>query len=365
MRCYEILFTGQLVGAHEDIPKKVLSQEAHSNPVPILGKLGIGIIGCGGIAGIHAKGLSKIPEVKLEAFADIVQEKARSFSNQYGGRAYTEWREMLDKEKLDIVYICLPPFAHEDEVPVAAEKGINIFIEKPIALNMKLAREMVRAVEKHHLKSQVGYCCRFGAGVEKAKNLIQSGEAGDVGLAVGWYWCHFLGGPWWRDKEKSGGQIVEQSTHLYDAFRYLCGDVETVYGHMNRKLWIDIPDLTIEDVSSSTLNFKSGAVGAIVATTWGVPNQWWLRWLIATKKYTLESSGSNNLTYYTTEAPVKTQMISEDRDVYLFEAKDLIQAVIEDKGTRIPIEEGAKTLELTLAARKSMETGQPLRLPVD
>jgi len=329
-----------------------------------LDKVKIGFVGCGGIAGTHLRGLSTLSEVRLEAFADIIEEKARVFSNQYGGRVYKDWREMLDKERLDIVYICLPPFAHEDEVMVAAEKGVNIFIEKPIALNMSLAREMVKSVEKHHVKSQVGYCLRFGAGIEKAKDLVQSGEAGEVGLAVGWYWCHFLGGSWWRDKEKSGGQIVEQSTHLYDAFRYLCGEVETVYGQMNKRFWIDIPDLTVEDVSSSTFKFRSGAVGAIVATTWGASGQWWFRWLAATKKYTFESSASNSLTFYTTEAPLKTQMISEDRNVYLCEGQDLIQAVLEDRETRIPMEEGAKTLEFTLAARRSMETGQPIRLPL-
>jgi len=330
-----------------------------------LNKLGIGMIGCGGIAGIHARCLSTISKIKLEAFTDIVEEKAKAFATQYGGRAYSDWHEMLDKEKLDIVYISLPPYAHEDEVMVAAEKGINIFIEKPIALNMKLAREMMRTAEKYDVKSQVGYCCRFGAGIEKARNLIGSEEAEEVGLAVGWYWCHFLGGQWWRDKEKSGGQVVEQSTHLYDAFRYLCGDVEIVYGHMNKKFWVEISDLTIEDISSSTFRFRSGAIGSIAATTWGVPNQWWLRWLIATKNYTLESSGSNNLTCHTTKPPVKTQMTSEDRDVYLLEAKDLIQAVLKDKETRIPIEEGARTLEFTLAARKSMETGRPVTLPLE
>jgi len=330
-----------------------------------LDKLKVGMIGCGGIAGVHARALNGISEVKMEAFADIVEDKAKAFSVQYGGRDYTDWREMLDKEKLDIVYISLPPFAHKDEVMMAAEKGVNIFIEKPIALNMKLARQMVRAVEKYDVKSQVGYCCRFGAGIEKAKDLIHSGETGDVGLAVGWYWCNFLGGPWWRDKEKSGGQIVEQSTHLYDALRYLCGDVDVIYGHMNRKFWVDVPDLTIEDVSSSTFRFKTGAVGAAVATTWGVPNQWWLRWSIATKNYTLESSGSDSLTFNTTTAPVKTHMISEDRDIYLLEARDLVRAISEDGETRTPMKEGAKTLELTLAARRSMETGQPVRLPLE
>jgi len=78
---------------------------------------------------------------------------------------------------------------------------------------------------------------------------------------IGWYWCHFLGGPWWRDKSKSGGQIVEQSTHLYDAFRYLCGEVKEVYGQMDRRFWTDIPDMSVEDVSSATFRFKSGAIG--------------------------------------------------------------------------------------------------------
>ena len=329
----------------------------------ILDRLKVGLIGCGGIANAHTRGLNTLREIELTAFADIVEEKAKDFAKRYGGKAYTDWHEMLDKEKLDIVYICLPPFAHSDEVMIAAENGINIFIEKPIALNMRLADEMVRAVEKYDVKSQVGYCLRFGAGVEKAKNLIQSGEAGDVGLAVGWYWCHFLGGSWWRDKNKSGGQIVEQSTHLYDALRYFCGEVDVVYGHMNKIFWTDVPDLTIEDVSSTTFRFKSGAIGSISSTTWGANSQWWFKWIIATEEYTMHAENGNTLNLYSTrEKRVVREW--EDRDVYLLEAKDLIRAVLNDEETRTPIRDGAKTLEFTLAARKSMETGKPVKLPL-
>jgi len=327
-------------------------------------ELKVSMIGCGGIAGIHAERLKTLKNVQLVAFVDIIKERANLFARKYGGKPYTDWRKMFDKEKLDIVYICLPPFAHEDEVMVAAEKGIAIFIEKPISLNMNLARTMVRAVEKGGVKSQVGYCLRFGYGVEEARRLIQSGEAGEVGLASGWYWCHFLGGGWWRDKDKSGGEIVEQSTHLFDAFRYLCGEVEVAYGQMSKKFWTDIPDLTFEDVSSSTFRFKSGAVGSIVATTWGVPSQWWFRWLIAARNHTLYSENANTLTLYSTKAPSRTTTASEERDVYLLEAKDLVQAVLEEGKTRTPIQEGAKTLEFTLAVRKSMETGKPVRLPL-
>jgi len=329
-----------------------------------MGRLKIGMIGCGGIASVHAERLKSLEEVEMIAFADVIKEKAESFSKRYGGgRTYTNWREMLNKEPLDIVYICIPPFAHSDEVIVSAEKGIHIFIEKPIALDMKLAWNMVRAVEKNNVKSQVGYCLRFGYAIDKAKQLIESGEAGKIGLAVGWYWCHFLGGPWWRDKNKSGGQIVEQSTHLYDAIRYLCGELEEVYGQMNKRFWTDIPDYTVEDVSSTTFRFKSGAIGSISATTWGAASQWWFKWLMATEKYTMYAEDRDTLNLYSTEEN-KVIRESEQRDVYLLESKDLIQAILNDSETRTPIREGAKTLEFTLAARKSMETGKPVKFPL-
>ncbi len=330
-----------------------------------MSKLKIGFIGCGGIAGVHMERLKTLEEVQMTAFSDIAEDKAKNVAEKYKGKAYSDWRKMLDAEKLDIVYICLPPFAHQDEVMVAAEKGINVFIEKPIALNMELARKMVKAVEKSGVKSQVGYCLRFGYGIEEAKRLISTGEAGDIGLAQGWYLCNFLGGAWWRDRKKSGGQIVEQSTHVYDAIRHLCGDIEVIYGQMNKKFWVDVPDLTNEDVSSSTFRFKSGAVGAIVATTWGPVSQWWARWLIASRNYTMELKDSDTLTLYSTRSPLKTTTASETRDVFLLEAKDLIQAISKDGETRTPINEGAKTLEFTLAAVKSMETGRPVKLPLE
>ena len=78
-------------------------------------KLKVGMIGCGEIARVHVKRLRSINEISIVAFADIVKGKAELFSERYGGRAYTDWHDMLNKEDLDIVYICIPPFAHSDE----------------------------------------------------------------------------------------------------------------------------------------------------------------------------------------------------------------------------------------------------------
>ena len=86
--------------------------------------------------------------------------------------------------------------------------------------------------------------------------------------------------------------------------------------------------------------------------------------MIAAKDYTFESRDANSLTLYSTEEPLKTKTISEARDTYLLEAKDLVQAVLDDNKTRTPIMEGARTLEFTLAAMKSMETGRPVELPL-
>jgi len=327
-------------------------------------RLKTGFIGCGRIASAHAHRLASLAEVELAAFSDVRIERAKALSAKYGGRAYADWREMLDREQLDVVFICLPPFAHEDEVIVAAEKGVHIYIEKPIALDMKLAEEMVRAVEKSGVKSQVGYQLRFAAGVEKAKELIEEGVVGEIGLAVGAYWCRFIRRDWWLDKSKSGGQLVEQATHLYDILRWLCGDVERVYAEMGKLFYRDLREMTIEDVSGVVLRFKSGAIGLISSTIGAVPGFWWLKWTIVGRGATLECEEPNSLrVYYSSRKPLRVEEYKEiGRDPMLLAELDLINAIIEDKPTRVPISEGAKTLQLTLAAVKAAEIGRPVAL---
>jgi len=329
-------------------------------------RLTVGFIGCGGIAEAHAKSLSNIKNVEFKAFSDIVRARAESFASTYGGEAYEDWRKMLEKVKPDVVFICLPPFAHSDEVMVAAENGVNIYIEKPIALDIKLAREMARAVEKHGVKSQVGYQSRFGAGVEKAKSLIESNSLGSIGLASGKYWCRFIRKDWWIDKSKSGGQIVEQSTHLYDILVWLCGDVKRVYAEMDRLLYKDVEGMTIEDVSGVVLRFSSGAVGVVTATIGASPYTWGLKWSIVGWDAMLESENPNQLTiHWSSKTQFKIEEFNEPfRDTMRLAELDLINAILEDRATRTPISEGVKTLEVTLAAVKSAEEGRPITLPL-
>ena len=327
-------------------------------------RLRIGFIGCGGIAQAHAARLASMSEVELAAFSDVQVDRAKAMAAKYGGRAYGSWREMLDKEKLDAVFVCLPPFAHENEVEVAAEKGVHVYIEKPIALSAELGEKMVRAVEKHGVKSQVGYQLRFSFAAEEAKRLIESGAVGRVGLVVGAYWCRFIRTDWWIDRSKSGGQLVEQATHLYDLLRWLCGDVELVYAEMDRLFYWDLERMTVEDTSGVVMRFKSGAIGVVSSTIGAVPNHWWIRWTIIGYDATLESEDIETLrVYYSSRTPLTMEVRREyGRDPMLLAERDFIEAVLYDREARVPIREGLKTLKLTLAAVEAAAKRAPVRV---
>ena len=114
------------------------------------------MIGCGGIANRHATILQKLERTELAAFCDIAEERARDFAAKYAeGKppVFSDYHVMLERVPLDVVYICLPPFAHSDEVEAAAAKGVHVFIEKPIALTMELANRMVAATDRAGVKT--------------------------------------------------------------------------------------------------------------------------------------------------------------------------------------------------------------------
>ncbi|MBO3801864.1 MAG: Gfo/Idh/MocA family oxidoreductase [Thermoproteota archaeon] len=328
--------------------------------------LRVGIIGCGGIANKHAEVLSRIKEISLVAFCDIIEGNAKSFNEKYAkGKAnvYTDYTKMLEKERLDIVYICLPPFAHGNEVEIAAENHTNIFIEKPIALSLELAKNMVRVTEKYSVKTQVGFMSRFGSAVEYFKNLESKDETGNLVLFIGRYFCNSLHSPWWREKAKSGGQVVEQIIHLYDLSRYLMGEPKSTFSKMNNILHKNVENYTIEDVSASVIKFKNGSLATIAATNCAIPNKWIFDFHVVSKNYTSYFLSPNVVSITKTDIPWENSIeIKSDRDLYEAETLDLISAIKENKSTRTPMIEGARSLSLVLSVVKSAEENREVEV---
>ena len=330
-------------------------------------RLRTAILGCGGFARVHTKNLISLSdEIELTAFCDHHEYNAREFSEEYTagkGTIFTDPHEMFEKASLDLVVICLPPFAHSDEVEAAAEHGVHILIEKPIALSSEHAWRMVEAAEKASIKTQVGFMFRFGAAVEQLKELIASGEVGSPGLMSARYFCNSLHAPWWRDRSKSGGQLVEQVIHMVDLMRYLMGDPVSVYSRQENLFHREVADYTVEDVSATVFGFRGGAIGVIYATNGAIPGKWINDYRVVAQKLTAEFSDANNAQFhFTAESPVRTETISSDKNVHLAELQDLLHAIRTGGQTHTPLREGAKSLDLALAATQSAEARREISL---
>ncbi len=263
---------------------------------------------------------------------------------------YTDFNAMLDSEKLDAIYFCLPPFAHNGEVIKAAEKGINVFLEKPIALSSEAATPIVEAIEKNNVISQVGYQYRFKQSIQKLSAMIADGTAGKPTIFQGRFWCNIGEGPaWWAKKECSGGQILEQTVHIYNLALSLFGDVKSACGAMNNITYQDNPNYEIEDTAAGLINFENGAIATVTGSNASTPMHFFGDFQIGFENVSLEykCAGQHWVTpdqatlYYGDD---KVETFIEDEDTYFLEDRDFIDAVKNGRQATISAREGLKDI---------------------
>ncbi len=176
--------------------------------------LKVGLIGCGGISGVHVPGWQKLPDCEIVAICDVRQE----MMNKYPGpRQYLSLDEMLEKEELDIVDICLPTYLHADVSVKAMEKGINVICEKPISLNRSDVERVYDCAAKNNVKFMVAQVLRFWPEFEKVKEFYDNGTYGKLlcgrmqrlGNTPKWSWDG-----WMQDESRSG--YVPFDLHIHD-----------------------------------------------------------------------------------------------------------------------------------------------------
>ena len=157
------------------------------------------ILGMGNMGRAHAGSMLKMADVELSALCSYPKDDAEKYAAEHGisCRIYDDGFEMIEKEDLDLLYICLPPFAHQGQLEAAAKKGIHVFIEKPIALDTKRGESMVKAVRENHVHSQVGYQMRFGGAVRRFKEMIENGICTPPIMSA--TVCTVHGGGMWRN----------------------------------------------------------------------------------------------------------------------------------------------------------------------
>jgi predicted dehydrogenase len=325
-----------------------------------------GILGCGRFARKHALHLAALDEISLVGFCDSLSENANLYNQEFAqgkARVFTDYEQFFTDLELDLAYICLPPFAHGNEVELACRYGVNLLIEKPIALNMDLALRMQKQVRESSIKCQVGFMYRFGKAALWLKNYLQQKPADERGFMTARYACNSLHSWWWRDKAKSGGQLVEQVIHIIDLTRFFLGEPIKVYSMQDNLFHRSDGEYTSEDSSATVIRFDSGGMATIAATNSAIPNRWDYDWRFFTANLTADFTDANHATFHhTSEKDLpKTPIMAED-DLYLAETLDLLASIREDRDPAVPIEEGVLSLKLALAASQAAEQDAPVSL---
>jgi len=307
--------------------------------------LRIGFVGIGWIAGTHMDALSQLEDAQPVAFCDLDSARAERAAARFGGRAYTDWRTMLDAEPLDALYICLPPHGHDGVEIEAAQRGIHLFIEKPVARDLDYARGAEDAIQRAGVMSMVGYHFRYYGAIERAKERLQ----GLPVLMVKGAWDGGMPGvPWWRQHALSGGQLVEQTTHIFDLARYLVGEVVEVFTFsQNNPALLHHPDGDVNVADVVCLKFENGAVGVITDTNGlHAPGEVGLK--VYTPERIVEVSWGRMVE---TEANRKEEFFSRDNP-YLRESEAFLEAIRTGNRSliRSDYSDGVRTLAVTLAA---------------
>ncbi|WP_339818139.1 Gfo/Idh/MocA family oxidoreductase [Paenibacillus sp. FSL R7-0216] len=227
--------------------------------------LQIGIVGTGWFSKVHGDILAGMDGVRVTAVTGTTATKAQALADRYPGAiGFGSLTDMLDSQKLDAVYLCIPPMAHGDIEAELIERGIPFFVEKPLAADLATPQGILARLEQKPLVHAVGYHFRYK---ESIRRLKESLEGRTIGMALGAWMGDMPQVAWWRSQEGSGGQFVEQTTHIVDLLRYTAGEVTEVYAaYGNRVVQEHFDNVTVPDVGTVTMKLQSGAVATISNT---------------------------------------------------------------------------------------------------
>ena len=298
----------------------------------------IGFVGCGAIAEVHMANLATFDGVELVAFCDTLYTRANAAVEKYGGTAYYDnYAEMYRKERLDAIYICVPPSVHGPHEIYACELGIHFFREKPVGISLLAAREIDDCVLRNGIITSVGYQWRYREDVISWKHYLENKTI--IG-ALGYIMSRMPKNPptWWYNRYESGGQHVEQSTHMFDLLRYLIGEVVSVHGFA-----VPNPVHDIDDMSVINLLFDNGA-SANVATGCILDEK--------TRHNVEIFLRGESCRISTADSPL-ADLIRRADHAFITSVKDGNSSHI-----LVPYGDAVKTLEIALAASDSFKTGE-------
>jgi UDP-N-acetyl-2-amino-2-deoxyglucuronate dehydrogenase len=337
-----------------------------------------GLLGCGRIAKRHSDllGGGHIKGARLVAVCDPVRERADAVASKFGVPAIPDMDDFLAREDIDAVAVLTPSGMHPAHVIACAKAGKHAIVEKPMALRLQDADDMIRACDQAGVKLFVVKQNRFNVPVAKAREALEAGRFGRLILGtVRVRWCrpqsYYDQDAWRGTWAYDGGVLSNQASHHVDMLEWFFGDVVSVHARATTAL----AKIEAEDTAVATLKFRNGALGIIEATTAARPTDLEGSLSILGEKGTVEIAGFavNQIRHwrFADELPSDKDVVEKfsvnPPNVYGFGHQAYYQHVVDclenQRAALVDGLEGRKSLELISALYESIETGEevPLR----
>ena len=348
-------------------------------------KLKFAIIGCGRISYKHVEALANnIEEAELVATCDVVLEKAEAKKAEYiektgavedSVHSYADYKEMMEKEDIDVVTIATESGYHAEIAIYCMNKGASALIEKPMAMSIDDANEMIKTAKENNVKLCVCHQNRFNKPIQKLREAMEDGRFGKLvnGTArILWNrnMPYYDQAPWRGTWALDGGTLMNQCIHNIDLLQWMMGgEIERVYAECDTFL----RDIEAEDFGAIVIRFKNGSIGIVEGSACVYPKNLEETLSIFGQNGAVCIGGLANNELETwrfdgdDEEAIKKEVNVKIDNVYgqghtpLF--KDLIDAINNNREPLVNGEEGKKAMSIILAAYKSRKTGMPVQFP--
>ena len=317
------------------------------------------VVGCGSIGERHIRNLKRLPVDKIIA-CDTNPERLILIKERYDiQETYMELQKAIEQE-IDAVLVCTPPSVHIPVALDAIDSKAHVFIEKPMSNSLDGVDELIKRASKNELIICVGYNFRFHKGLKMVKEIVDRGEIGKILFARAEFGQYLPDWRPWQDYKQSytakkdlGGGIILDGSHEIDYMRWLLGDIEQIFCFAKK---VSTLEVETEDIAEILIKFKRGAIGEIHLDF--VRPDYSRTCEIIGEKGTIKWSYQDRFVkVYSMDAKRwKTFNIKADpNDMYVQEMQHFVNCIKTGKNPLVDGEEGKKTLEIALLAKKSVE----------
>ena len=345
-------------------------------------KVKMGVIGVKGIGRTHAEAIASSEKTELRAVTDINEKAGKTVASNYGVEWYRNYEEMLELRDLDAVSICTPHFLHCQMALKSLDYGKHVLVEKPMAISVSEADEMIQKSREKGLKLAVVFNSRMRPINREIKRIIDAGEIGEV------YRAHletcifrtqaYYNRDAWRGRwaTEGGGVLINQSIHDIDLFQWFLGRPVKVLGQIDTIYH----DIEVEDLASAVILFENGAQGIFQASTIDPITVRRIEICGEKGKIQLNESLKKAILGKTVKDLISAESVwnvgqkyqwfdvkveEEERNSHQAIIEDFAEAILFDRKPLVSGEEGRVAIEIVNAIILSSFEGRAISLPMD